>query len=152
MKQETECFRSELEDLIERYGDKILRFCYPYLLDLEQAQQTVQDVFVSAYNDRNFQSQKFDEKKLLRIAVHHCRRQFLHGRGHPVVAEDSLISLFNGMAPLKREIMLLHHYMELPENDIACVCCLPLFVIRRTISSTDQVFAGYLDANLTTLK
>lgn len=49
MKPKSESLWSDLEGLITRYGNTILRFYYLYLLDLEQTHKAAQDVFVRAY-------------------------------------------------------------------------------------------------------
>lgn len=114
MKQESEHLQADLEGLIDRYGNIILRFCYLYLLDLEQAQQAVQDVFVRVYAHRDY---RFDEKKLLRIAVHQCRKRALQHTPCTESAENLILSAFHSMTSMEREIVLLHYYMGLALAD-----------------------------------
>ncbi len=94
MKQEEEYLQADLEEIIDRYGNTILRFCYLYLLDLEQAQKSVQNVFVRAYAHRDFPEHCFDEKKLLRIAVHQCRKYALQHTQCIEASENPILSAF----------------------------------------------------------
>ena len=57
--------KTYLEALITCYENSILRFCYLYLLDLEQAQKVVPEVFVRAYSHPDFTAKGLDKKKLL---------------------------------------------------------------------------------------
>lgn len=137
--------KTDLEALIDCYGNSILRFCYLYLLDLEQAQKVVQEVFVWAYSHPDFAAKGLDEKKLLRITVHQCRK---HPPRHtPVPAEAPILSAFQRMTTLEREITLLHYYMGLTLEDVASVSGLPVFVIKHFLSAGDHLLErGSLDA------
>lgn len=143
MKQKTECLQPDLEHLIECYGNTILRFCYLYLLDLDQARQAVQDVFIKAYNDPDFQEQKLNEKKLFRITVRQCRKRLVHRKGLPVYAADSLLTAFHGMTPLERESVLLYYYLGLPIADVATISRLPIFCTRCFISAGEKIMERY---------
>lgn len=140
MKKEPECLQSDMESLIEHYGNIILRFCYLYLLDLDEAQQAVQDVFVRLYNDREFQSQRLDEKILLRVVVQQCRRRNLQGKRYQCDLTDPLLILLKSMSPLDREILLLVFYIGMQISDTAQICAIPSFIVRYSISKVSQCF------------
>ena len=137
--------KTDLEALIDCYGNNILRFCYLYLLDLEQAQKVVQDVFVQAYSHPDFAAKGLDEKKLLRITVHQCRK---HPPRHTrMPSEDPILSAFQRMTTLEREINLLHYYMGFALEDVASVSGLPIFVINHFLSAGNLLLEHcFLDA------
>lgn len=66
--------RERLTDLVRRYEKDILRMCYVYLRNTEQARDAVQETFLKAYLHMN---QLRDDSKakswLARIAVNVCR-------------------------------------------------------------------------------
>ena len=66
--------RERLTELVRRYEKDILRICYVYLRDTEQAKDAVQETFLKAYLHMN---QLKDDSKakswLARIAVNVCR-------------------------------------------------------------------------------
>lgn len=63
-----------LEQLMNQYGDSLLRLCYLYLKDAGLAQDAVQDTFVKAWNKMDaFEGRSSEKTWLCRIAVNTCR-------------------------------------------------------------------------------
>ena len=137
MSQITDFLSPTAENLIAQYGTPLLRFCYLYLLDLEQAQKVVQAVFVRAY--AYFSAHEFDEKKLLRITVRLCRKHASPYAQGTAAAEAPILFAFQHMTTLEREIILLHYYTELALEDVASISCLPVFVIKHCLSSGEHL-------------
>ena len=66
--------QERLTVLIRRYEKDILRICYLYLHDTEQARDTVQETFLKAYTHLDIlRDEKKEKSWLLRIAVNLCR-------------------------------------------------------------------------------
>ena len=66
--------RDRLADLIDRYEKDILRICYVYLHDTEQAKDAVQDTFLKAFTRLDSLRDAAKEKSwLVMIAVNTCR-------------------------------------------------------------------------------
>ena len=66
--------QERLTVLIRRYEKDILRICYLYLHDTEQARDTVQETFLKAYTHLDsLRDEKKEKSWLLRIAVNLCR-------------------------------------------------------------------------------
>lgn len=66
--------QERLTVLIRRYEKDILRICYLYLHDTEQAKDAVQDTFLKAYMHLDSLREEQKEKSwLTRIAVNTCR-------------------------------------------------------------------------------
>ncbi len=135
MRKKAEPMWADLKALIDRYGNSILRFCYLYLLDLEQAQKVAEDVFVRAYAHPDFSAKGFDEKRLLRITVHQCRKHTSRHTQCIMTEENPILSAFQHMTALEREMILLHYYMGFAPEDVASVSGLPVFVIRHFLSA-----------------
>lgn len=63
-----------LEQLMNQYGDSLLRLCYLYLKDAALAQDAVQDTFVKAWKKLDtFEGRSSEKTWLCRIAVNTCR-------------------------------------------------------------------------------
>lgn len=63
-----------LEQLMNQYGDSLLRLCCLYLKDASLAQDAVQDTFVKAWQKMDsFQGRSSEKTWLCRIAINTCR-------------------------------------------------------------------------------
>ena len=63
-----------LEDLMNRHGSAILRFCTLQLRDAKLAEDAAQDVFVKAWKTMDrFQGRSSEKTWLYRIAINTCR-------------------------------------------------------------------------------
>ena len=130
--------QSELESLIDTYGDRILRFCYLDLMSLDVAQSTVQDIFVKIYSDRKFSSKRLSENQIFRIMIRQCRKSStLKKIGRTDIGDFSLIWL-EKMPAIDREIFLLRYYMGAQPNEIARICGILPFVVRHRLTSLVQ--------------
>ena len=64
----------QIEMLIDRYGDDILRLCTAYLGDRQLAEDAFQETFVKAWkNLASFRGDSSEKTWLFRIAVNTCR-------------------------------------------------------------------------------
>ena len=61
--------RERLTELVRRYEKDILRICYVYLRDTEQAKDAVQETFLKAYLHLNQLMDDSREKSWLRSAI-----------------------------------------------------------------------------------
>ena len=63
-----------LEDIMNEYGDKMIRFAYSYLKDWGTAQETVQEVFITCFNHYTQYSNAENFKALIyRITINRCK-------------------------------------------------------------------------------
>ncbi|MEG2356821.1 MAG: sigma-70 family RNA polymerase sigma factor, partial [Clostridia bacterium] len=63
-----------LEQLVEQYQQVVLRMCYLYLHDAEQAKDATQESFLKAYLALGaFRGECSDKTWLMRIAINTCR-------------------------------------------------------------------------------
>lgn len=66
--------RERLTELVRRYEKDILRICYVYLRDTEQAKDAVQETFLKAYlHMKQLRDDSREKSWLARIAVNVCR-------------------------------------------------------------------------------
>ena len=125
------------EQLVSQYQTALLRFCYLYLKDQEQARDAVQETFFKAY--RNWQSFRGDSGEktwLMSIVLNTCHDMrktawFRHvdrrvtpddlpPASVPFTAEEEgLITQVMQLPPKLREVILLYYYQAMNVNEIA---------------------------------
>ena len=128
-----------IEYLMEKYGDDILRMCYLYLKDYQLAEDAVQETFIKAMNGyESFRHQSSEKTWLVRIAIN-CCKNIMRTHWFKIIKDDvsehqekdysspieKLIdsnSIAGAVMKLDREdrkIILLYYYQEIPVKDIA---------------------------------
>ena len=125
------------ERLVGQYQTALLRFCFLYLKDQEQARDAVQETFLKAY--RNWDTYRGDSGEktwLMKIALNTCHdmrksswfrhvdRRFtpddLPPASVPFTAgEDDLVAQVTQLSPKLREVILLYYYQNMNVNEIA---------------------------------
>ena len=125
------------ERLVNQCQASLLRTCYMYLRDKEQAEDAVQETFFKAYrNFGAFRGESAEKTWLMKIAINTCRDMrktgwFLHmdRRVTPEmlpeasvpfedIEEGLIVEVMN--LPLRlREVILLYYYQNMDTNEIA---------------------------------
>ena len=64
----------DMERLMDRYGDRMLRLCCMYLNDEHMAQDAVQDSFLKIYrNAQTFEMPEAEKSWVMRVAINTCK-------------------------------------------------------------------------------
>ena len=64
----------DMEQLMDRYGDRMLRLCCMYLNDEHMAQDAVQDSFLKIYrNAQTFETPEAEKSWVMRVAINTCK-------------------------------------------------------------------------------
>ena len=138
MKDPEDDLDGTLVRLVEAYQDMLLRMCYVWLRDEEQARDAVQETFIKAYKGLpSFRGACSERTWLVRIAVNTCRSMrrsawFRHIDRHvtpeqlpllqsePPREEDSeLLLAIMRLSPRLREVLLLYYWKDMDMNEIA---------------------------------
>ena len=130
---QNECF----ERLVNQCQVSLLRTCYMYLRDQEQAEDAVQETFFKAYRYFGaFRGESAEKTWLMKIAINTCRDMrktgwFLHmdRRVTPEMLpeasvpfeeiEEGLIMEVMNLPLRLREVVLLYYYQNMDTNEIA---------------------------------
>jgi len=133
-----------IEEMMARYGDEILRLCCLYLGERHLAEDAFQTTFVKAWQGReSFRGESSERTWLTRIAVNTCRDMLRSGwfrmmkRSEPV---ETLLDLAapeqESPAPVReavlslpgkyREVIVLYYDREMKIREIAQVLHLPV--------------------------
>lgn len=133
-----------LEELIDLYGNAVLRLCTLYLGDRHLAEDAFQETFLKAWKKRDsFRGESSIKTWLMHIAVNTCRDMLRSGwfrtmrRSQPV---ETLLSLSSGgdlqeetavrdavlhLPGIYREVILLHYDQSMNTREIAASLGLP---------------------------
>ena len=135
--------------LVNQYQTSLLRTCYMYLRDQEQAEDAVQETFFKAYRNLGaFRGESAEKTWLMKIAVNTCHDMrktawFLHmdRRVTPDMlpepripkneGDDDLIVDVMNLPFNLREVVLLYYYQNMDTNEIAQ----SLGIARSSVSS-----------------
>jgi RNA polymerase sigma-70 factor (ECF subfamily) len=131
--EENEAF----ERLVNQHQTALLRYCYLYLRDQEQAKDAVQETFFKAYRGyRSFRGGSSEKTWLMKIALRTCHdirksAWFRHvdrrvtpddlpPASAPFTAEEeNLITQVMQLPPKLREAVLLYYYQGMNVNEIS---------------------------------
>jgi RNA polymerase sigma-70 factor (ECF subfamily) len=125
------------ERLVNQYQPSLLRTCYMYLRDQEQAKDAVQETFFKAYRNLGaFRGESAEKTWLMKIAVNTCHDMrktawslHMDRRVTPEMLPEAsvpfeefeeglIVEVMN--LPLKlREVVLLYYYQNMDTNEIA---------------------------------
>lgn len=123
--------------MVNQYQTSLLRTCYMYLRDQEQAKDAVQETFFKAYRNLDtFRGESAEKTWLMKIALNTCRDMrktswFLHmdRRVTPEMLpeasvpfkeiEEGLIVDVMNLPFRLREVVLLYYYQSMDTNEIA---------------------------------
>lgn len=72
-----EMTRQRVEDLIEKYGDMVLRIAVTYLKNKADAEDTVQDMFLKIIDKKpEFKDKQHEKLWIVRTTVNMCKNKF----------------------------------------------------------------------------
>ena len=132
-----------IEELIDRYGDDVLRLCLLYLGDRQLAEDAFQETFVKAWKHLpGFKGESSVKTWLSRIAVNTCRSMLrtpwlrMRKRSQSVdellslpapEAEDhtSLVQAVCSLPDKYREVVVLHYDQDMKLREIAAMLHIP---------------------------
>ena len=127
----------DLEQIVNEYGDALLRMCFLYLKDHAMAEDAVQETFLRAFRHQDdFQGKSSVKTWITRIAINVCKDMLTdpwarHRSGEDLPDEATPEPSFSSedryvisgkianLPPKYKEVILLHYYQELKLSEIA---------------------------------
>ena len=126
---------SNINRLVETYGDEILRMCFLYLKDIHLAEDALQDTFIKVYkNYSKFQGKSSEKTWIIRIAINVCKNYLRSSWWKRVDVKaclesipalqnnrqnDDLIIAIMQLSSKYKEVVLLYYYQGLKIREIA---------------------------------
>ena len=155
---------SYYDGLYQTYATGILRLCYYYLGNREQAEDVVQDIFVRLISSGVVIREGSEKSYLLKAAVNHCkdlwrsawvRRTVLGSPALELTPDPSGISdgiekaeLMNAICKLRaeyREVILLYYYQSCTIEQISQILGVPPGTVSSRITRGRQKLKDILE-------
>lgn len=133
-----------IEEMMERYGDDILRLCLLYLGDRQLAEDAFQETFIKAWRGREtFRGESGEKTWLSHIAVNTCRDMLRSGWFRQMRRSVPVDAVFDVAAPQAaesapvrdavlalpgkyREVIVLYYDQGMKQREIAQMLHLPV--------------------------
>ncbi len=127
----------DMKQLIDSYGNSLLRMCYLYLHDMQLAEDAVQETYIKVYKNWNtFRGEASEKTWITKIAMNVCNsmrrtqwyrnmffsydvpfKEGIYDEEH--FCDDTVINAIYQLKPKYREIILLFYYQEMKVKEIA---------------------------------
>lgn len=112
---------TELERLVDQYGDGLLRTCLLYLRDYGLAEDAVQETFLRAYRSwHQFEGRSSEKTWLTAIAINVCRTMLRSPWRRRVNGEEAL-ELLRSEDPSMPDPTVARAVMRLPKDQRVCI-------------------------------
>lgn len=148
---------SYYDGLYQKHATGLLRLCYYYLGDREQAADAVQDIFVRLISSGTVINEGFEKAYLLKAAVNHCRdiwrsawfRRTVLGSPelelipdphnvHDALEKAELLRAVNRLKAEYREVILLYYYQSCTIEQIAGILSIPTGTVSSRLTRGRQ--------------
>ena len=154
--------RTDIDRLMRQHGSQLLRLCTMLLRDASEAQDAVQDTFLRAYRRwGSWRGEASEKTWLTAIAVNVCRdyrrsawfRRMarekdisdLPGQGVPFAfPDDTVITAVMRLPDHLREVILLRHYQNLKQKEIAAALSLSDRAVRQRLQKANAILRAQL--------
>lgn len=146
---------AQLNDLMKRHGDQMMRIAYSYLKDYGRAEDICQEVFIKLFNlNKTFDDAEHERAFILRITINLCKdhyKSFWHkrivlGEKKEVVSDEDpgmlvaqsdearrLFSLVSELDDAFKSVVILFYYEGLGSKEIAQVLSVPEATVRSRL-------------------
>lgn len=106
--------RERISELVDQYGDMVLRLSYTYLKNRADAEDVVQDVFMKIIEKNpDFNNKKHEKSWIMKVTVNTCKNKlnlFWNKNKRPIdeVAETAAYDTYNIDSNVLKAVMSLH--------------------------------------------
>jgi len=163
---------SELNRLMDLYGDDVLRTCYMFLKDRHRAEDAFQEVFLKVYRSLNgFKAKSSEKTWIISIAINHCKDMLRSSWVKRVMLTDRIRSasaapdvekglirqdekrfLYETVLALPqvlKEVIILYYYQEIDTSEIAHILKIPEGTVRSRLHKARTVLRKELGGGWT---
>ena len=148
--------------MFERYTDMLYRLCYSILLQKEDAEDAVQDVFLIYYRKQpTFADEDHEKAWFIRVAVNRCKDLLRRNKIRTAVPlseveetlaaegieheESQVLTAIYGLPEKYRIVMILHYLEEYPIAQVAELCKLTPSAVKMRLSRGREILKEKLD-------
>ncbi len=148
--------------LMDTYGSAVLRVCYLYLRDYDQAQDAAQTTFLKVWKNLHTLREGATEKAwVMAIAANTCKsvrrsREFrLYAKNTPFdqlpeptaedkLPDDTVLNAVFSLPDKYREVVVLHYYQGLPLTEVAQILHIPHASVRTRLHRARKLLVPVL--------
>ena len=152
-----------IEELIDQYGDGILRLCLIYLGERQLAEDAFQETFLKAWRSLpGFRGDSSSKTWLTRIALNTCRSMLRTGWFRLLMRTQDVEALLELSAPEEpdnldltrelcalpgkyREVILMHYYENLTTREIAELLRIPAGTVSTRLRTARKLLRTQLE-------
>lgn len=125
----------DLGEMIDKYGNEILRMCYLYLHDQQLAEDAVQETYLKVYrNWGGYRGEALEKTWITRIAINTCISMRRKGWFREILSagqleqeipvqdkygDDTVIRSIYQLKPGLREVVIMFYYQQMKTREIA---------------------------------
>ena len=152
-----------IEELIDRYGDGILRLCLIYMGERQLAEDAFQETFLKAWRHQaNYRGEASEKTWLTRIALNTCRSMLRSGWFRMWRRSQDVESLLDISAPEEaadpdltrelcalpgkyREVILMYYYEHLNTREMAEILHIPTGTVSTRLRAAKKLLRTRLE-------
>ncbi len=154
----------KVEELIEVYGDELLRVCYLYLKDINLAQDALQDTYLNVFRSLGkFRGESSEKTWMMKITINVCKnytknywnRNVIKLSNMPEIpyveqfskiVNDELLSTIMELPIKSKEVILLYYYQEYKIKEIAEILNISETAVNKRLARAKAKLKKYLEA------
>lgn len=154
----------QLQQLLDRHGDHLLRICMVYVKERQYAQDAVQETLIKAYQSPKtirITDPRQQRAWLTRIAINTCKdmlrkRDFTYETvdlssdtqySSPSPPEYDLLSVIQTLPVPQREALILYYYQELSMEEIAKLLHIAKATVHYRLNQAKQALRIQLEGS-----
>lgn len=152
-----------VEELIEVYGDELLRVCYLYLKDINLAQDALQDVYLKIFkNLESFRGESSEKTWMMKITINVCKNYTKSYWNRNVIKLDNmpeipyveqfskimnneLLSIIMKLPIKSKEVIILFYYQEYKIKEIAEILNISETAVNKRLARAKAKLKKYLE-------
>lgn len=102
----------QIEILVERYSDMVMRIAYQHTRSRSEAEDIMQDVFVALLKKFPFASNEYEKAWIIRVTINKCKNFLKSARRKNVPLQD-----YDGATLSDKNDMVMEEILALPETE-----------------------------------
>ena len=151
----------DIKELLDKYGNSVLRMCFLYLKDSHLAEDATQDTFIKVYKSYSqFNGISSEKTWIIRIAVNVCKNYLRSSwwkridesvildsipADEKTFGDDSLLLQVMSLSRRYKEVVLLFYYQDMKIREIAEALQIPESTVSVRLKRARETLKSNLE-------